>query len=202
MLTARDMAQGDSVLKCKLAPQRMDCPLLPCTASCGVIRGGWCGQLAWDYPGKKGIANDVSMPSLLRGRCNTSDSSPSLQERCVCSGHVPAAHPFGLRWIAGVARVLTPPKPTHKGSINWHTIPSLMMKCPFCLRLLNLKLNFSWAWGGCGANRSSTLQTLALTPDTHVVLPSDTFQKSSFSRHENILTINRNSSDYMVIFGC
>lgn len=34
------------------------------------------------------------------------------------------------------------------------------------------------------------------------MLPSDTFQKSSFSRHENILTINRNSSDYMVIFGC
>lgn len=108
-------AQGDSVLKCKLAPQRMDCPLLPCTASCGVIRGEWCGQLAWDYPGKKGIANGVSMPSLLRGSCNMSDSSPSLQERCVCSGHVPAAHPFGLRWIAGVARVLTPPKAHAQG---------------------------------------------------------------------------------------
>lgn len=56
---------------------------------------------------------------------------------------------------------------------------------------------------GTGRLRSkSQLQTLALAPDTRVVLPSDTFQKSSFSRHENILTINRNSSDYMVIFGC
>lgn len=51
-------------------------------------------------------------------------------------------------------------------------------------------------------NHSSALQTFALAHNTHVVLPSDTFQKSSFSRHENFLTINRNSSDYMVIFGC
>lgn len=161
MLTARDMAQGDSVLKCKLAPQRMDCPLLPCTASCGVIRGEWCGQLARDYPGKKGIANDVSMPSVLRGSCNTSDSSPSLQGWCVCSGHVPAAHPFRLRWIAGVARVLTPPKHTHKGSINWHAIPSLMMKCSFCLRLLNLKLNSSWAGAHRRAGHGAAAERIA-----------------------------------------
>lgn len=35
--------------------------------------------------------------------------------------------------------------PKHTGSINWHSIPSVLMKCPFCLRILNLKLNSSWA---------------------------------------------------------
>lgn len=107
MLIARAMAKVDSILKCKLAPQRLDCPLLPCMACRGSSCGGRCGQLAWDYPEKKSITNAVSMPFLLWESSNMSDSSPLLQESCMCSGHVPAAHHFRSWWIAGYVGVLT-----------------------------------------------------------------------------------------------
>lgn len=128
MLIARDMGKGDSILKCKLAPQRLACPLLPCTACRGSSCGGWCGRLAWDYPGKKDVTDAVSVPSLLWESSNMSDSSPSLQESCMCSGHVPAAHHFRSWWIAGYACVLTHTKHMQAGSITGTLFPHLQWK--------------------------------------------------------------------------
>jgi len=91
---------------------------------------------------------------------------------------------------------------------NQHAISSLIMKSLCCLRLLHLKLNSapsaaeSRAGHRVAAQQIPAQHSRLLHSLPNVALPPDTFQKSSFSRQGNILTINRNAPHYMVMLGC